>query len=120
MAWYYDTVRIFPQDFTDEGSQEIATLNPLGGGTIHQVFGWSDKTKKLNAYVVGFTDKNAIEALRKTGDTYSVTGPWGDLGDYYLKNVSMKTTNMICQTLRPDLAEDSPVFLASLELWLDE
>jgi len=120
MAWYFDTIRIFPQEFTDEGSQEIAALNPLGGGTLHQIFGWSDLTKKLTAYIVGYTDKDAIEARRKTALTYVISGPWGDLGDYYLKNTSIKATNITCQTLRPDLPEDSPVFMASLELWLDE
>lgn len=118
--WYLDTIRVFPQEFTDEGGQEIAALGPLGGGTIHQIFGWGDLVKRLNAYVVGFTDKEGIEDLRKTALTYVFSGPWGDLGNYYVKNVQMKTTNFICQTLRSDLPDDTPVFIASIELWKDE
>lgn len=118
--WYLDTVRIFPQEFTDDTTQEIAALNPLGGGTIHQTFGYADLTKKLSAYIVGFTDKNAIELMRTTGLTYVFSGIWGDLGSYYLKSASIKTTNFICQTLRSDLPDDTPVFLANLELWKDE
>lgn len=120
MAWYYDTVRIFVPEYTDDSAQEIAALVPLRAGTVHQPFGWNDITTKVSVYVVGFTDKNSLEALRKTGLTYVFSGPWGSLGSFFLKGVSLKPINTICQTLRPDLPIDTPVFTGTLELWKDE
>jgi|SRR3990172_9586372 len=118
--WYLSTIRVFVQEFTDDTFQEIAALNPLGGGTEHQVFGWGDLVKKVNAYIVGDVDKSAIEGLGRTGNTYVFSGPWGSYGLHFVKSVSMKTVPIICQTLRTDLAEDSPVYIANIELWKDE
>lgn len=118
--WTLETTRIYVQKINDATAQEIAALGPLGGGTIHQAFGWNDMITKVSAYVVGFTDKGAIEDMRKTGNTVTFSGTWGVMGEFYLKGCGMEYTNIICQTLRPDLPEGTPVFLADLELWKDE
>jgi hypothetical protein len=41
----------------------------------------------------------------------------GDLGDFYVKKVAFKQIANICQTLRPDLAEDAPMYIFDIELY---
>jgi hypothetical protein len=56
-------------------------------------------------------------ALRKTASAYELISPMGDLGDYYVKKAAAKQIPNVCQTLRPDLAEDSPMYLVDLDLY---
>ncbi|KKN52734.1 hypothetical protein LCGC14_0609710 [marine sediment metagenome] len=125
MAWYLNSIRIFVQGLADDANQIIASLNPLDGGTIHQIFGYSDLTKNVTAIIVGYTDKNALIALTKTGLTYTLSGVDVNatpisFGEYYVKSAKFKQELSICQTIRTDLPDDSPVLVVDLELLKDE
>lgn len=117
MNWTLNNVRIFVQEHASEGGQIIPRLQPLSGGTVLQFFGYESEVKTLNAYVVGDTDRNALLALRKTGSAYTLESPMGSLGGFYVRKVAFKQIPNICQTLRPDLAEDAPMYIFDFELY---
>ena len=120
MAWYIESVRIFPQESVKNFEQIIAELNPLAGGSIYHNFGWSEEKRNVNVYIVGLVDDAAIAAMTTTGTPITLSGPYG-ADDYLLKSAaSSQVPFVICQSIRPDLAEDAPVFIVDLELWLDE
>jgi len=117
MPWTLNSIRIFTQEHDTEGGQIIPRLQPISGGTILQIFGYESEVKNINAYVVGDTDRDALMALRKTGTAYELMSPMGDLGDFYVRKAKYKQIPNICQTLRPDLPEDSPMYLFDFELY---
>jgi hypothetical protein len=119
MTWTYDSTRIFVTDLRDDKDQIVARLNPLAGGTTLHFFGWEDRVTKITCYVVGLTDKEALEALAESATDYELSTPYGSWGDYYLKHATFQLINTICQTLRPDLDDDSPVFKVDLDLYRD-
>jgi hypothetical protein len=118
--WTYGTVRIFTQSLEDTGDQILARLEPLGGGTTIHKFGYGDLISKVSGYIVGLTDRATLITMYRSGNDYTLTTPWASWGDYYLKNLSLKPINSICQTIRPDLADDAPVFEFSFELYKNE
>jgi len=119
MAWYLDTVRIFPQESTKTWDGIMAELNPLAGGSIVHNFGYSEEKRNLNIYIVGTADETSLANMTTTGTAVTLSGPYG-ASDYLVKNVaSSQVPFVICQTLRTDLAEDSPVFVVDVELWKD-
>lgn len=120
MAWYIDTTRIFVQKLNDSNPQIIARLNPLGGGTTLHTFGYEDEITKVNGLFVGLTDREALKAMAKDDGWHTLTTPYGEWGDFKVKTYSDSLTYSICQTLRIDLPEDSPVFEFELELYPDE
>jgi hypothetical protein len=119
MAWTYNSVRIFTQKITPSIRQIIAKLQPLAGGTVYQTFGYETPNYKVSAYLVGETDRAAIEALAKTGATYALVAPEGAIGNFYLDGVSFDRQMVVCQTIRTDLATTSPVYIVDLELSKD-
>lgn len=120
MAWYLDTTRVFPQESVKNHEQIIAELNPLAGGSTYHNFGYSEEKRNVNVYIVGLIDDAAIAAMTTTATTVTLSGPYG-ANDYLLKSASSSQIPfIICQSIRPDLAEDDPVFIVDLELWLDE
>lgn len=119
MDWKINEIRVFTQEFGGDDDQIIARLNPLGGGTILHKFGYDEEISKLKGIVVGDTDMDAIKVLRTTGNSYELKSIYGVQGDYFVKHVSWKMLNSICQTLRPDLDEDAPVYSVELELYED-
>lgn len=118
--WTLNSIRVFVQGFDGDGDQIMAKLQPINSGSIYHTFGYGFLVVALKAKVVGATDMNAIIGLSRTGLSYTLDSPYGTSGDYFVKNVKYSMTQSICQTLRPDLAEDAPVYDVSLELWLDE
>lgn len=117
MSWTIDSTRIFVQKLNDSDVNIIARLQPVAGGTILHNFGYEDEICKLNGFIVGLTDKAALKAMAKDSANHSLTTPWGDWGDYKVKNVSFELVNVVCQTLRSDLDANSPVFTCDLELY---
>lgn len=116
MAWYLDSTRVFVQEHEESDSQIMPRLQPLAGGTVIQLFGYESKIVKVMAIIVGETDRNALRAMAKSGSTHTLTFPDTSTSDFYVKSVGFKQIYNICQTLRPDLAEDASVFNVSLEL----
>ena len=120
MAWYIDNVRVFPQESVKNFEQIIAELNPLAGGSTYHNFGYKEEKRNVNVYIVGIADDDAIAAMTTTGTPVTLSGPYG-VADYLLKSAaSAQVPFVICQSIRPDLDDDSPVFIVDLELWLDE
>ena len=118
--WSYGGVQLIVIDRVMDNDQIIARLNPVGGGTVLQYFGDNDRIEKITAYVVGVTDVALLQSYTTSGVPFTYVTPLGSsISGYSLKHVSIKQLNSICQTIRPDLAEDSPVFSVDLELYQD-
>lgn len=119
--WSYGGVRIFVQDMSTKDEQLMARLNPLAGDTIYHIFGWDELIVNVNAYVVGLTDISALRAFARDGDSHLLASPLSASSGvpYFLKAINTKIVSTTCQTLRSDLADDSPVYIADLELWYD-
>jgi hypothetical protein len=117
--WTYAGRRIYVQEYASDHKQIIPRLNPIGDGTIMQIFGYDERILKINAYVVGWADMTALRLLTTSGVAFDLVTPMEGTYEYYCSSVSDKLTKGICQTLRPDLPEDSPVYIADLELYYD-
>jgi len=117
--WTFNNIRIFVQDKSEDGGSIIAVLQPLSGGSVYHAFGHITPPLKIEAIVVGDVDKNALIALSNAKTPHTLNSPWGSLGSYILKTYSFKNMMSICQTLRPDLDDDVPVYLSSLEFLND-
>ena len=116
MAWYLDTIRIFVTDETENAKQIIARLQPLGGGTVHHIFGYEDDVYKLTSYVVGSGEKDILKSYAKDGDEHNLTTPFDGIFPVLVNNVQVKMINTICQTLDSTKDETEPVYIVELEL----
>lgn len=117
MAWSLNGIRIFVDESKEEAGQIVPRLQPLSGGTVLQVFGYESDIRSIGAIVVGDTDKEALKDLRKDGGEYELLSPRGSLGSFVVKQVNASEVMCICQTLRPDLAADSPVYEVEIQLY---
>lgn len=117
MAWSLDGIRTFVGESKEDAGQIVPRLQPLGGGTVLQTFGYESDIRTIKAIVVGDDDKNGLKDLRKTGGSYTLMSPWGSLGSFIVKKVTVMGIKCICQTLRPDLPEDAPVYEVEIELY---
>ena len=117
MSWTYNSIRIYVQELNDIDVQEIAKLNPFGGGSIYHVFGYQDPITKITGIIVGTTDRSNLRNCKTTGSIYELNTPWGVWCTGYLKQMSTKLQDSICQTMRPDLDSDAPVFDVELEIY---
>lgn len=114
--WSLNGIRVFTQDLKEDVAQIIPRLQPLSGGTVLQTFGYETDIYSLSVIVVGKTDKNALKTLTR-GGTVALIGPEGSEGNFEVKSVSAHRIRVICQTLRPDLPDDSPVFEVDIQLY---
>ena len=117
--WSYAGVRIFVQEAQTGTKQIIPRLNPIGAGTILQIFGYDEGIRKINAYVVGWEDMSILRSLTTSGISFNLATPQEGTYAFFCNDVQDKMVMTICQTLRPDLPEDSPVYLVDLELYVD-
>ena len=121
--WQYNGIRIFPQTMKDTQGQIIPRLSPLSGGTVLQVFGYDSPIVTLSAIVVGDADKASLKVLTTTGLSYDLqyrdgsVGSYTTVGTYYVKTLTFQRTMATCQTIRPDLPTDSPVYNVDFELY---
>jgi L-lactate permease len=118
MAWTFNGTRIFVQNISESLKQIIARLQPLSGGTVLHIFGYDSEVTKLSGIIVGNTDKAALIVLAKTGTSYTLVSPEGSLGSFYVSSVTFSRIPSICQTLRGDLASNSPLYNVELELYI--
>ena len=117
--WSYAGVRIFVQEIATGVKQIIPRLNPIGAGTILQIFGYDEGIRKVNAYVVGWGDISILRSLTTSGISFDLATPQEGTYPFFCNDVQDKMIKTICQTLRPDLPEESPVYLVDLELYPD-
>jgi len=119
--WELDSVRTFVTKFSTGDQQIVARLQPLSGASVHQFFGYESPVLKINAFVVGNTDRDAIRSKVRDGTTHALNYNSSPIfGNLIVKNASFDMKLSICQTLRSDLAEDAPVYECEIELWQDE
>lgn len=119
-GWWLDGIRLFVSESKIENGQIVPRLQPLGGATILQTFGYESEVKNLSAIVVGDVDMAALNLLITTGSGYVLDSPEGVVGsDYIVKNVTASRIHTICQTIRPDLDSESPVYQVEIQLYDD-
>jgi len=115
--WTYGNIRIFAQSEVDAGAQIIPRIQPLGGGTILQVFGHEDVIKTITAIIVGTDDADHMDTLVASGVAFPLVGPEGAMGNYYPKTIGVTRQLSAYQTIRQDLDCTAPVYLVNLELY---
>ena len=117
-GWWLDGIRLFVSESKVEAGQIVPRLQPLGGATILQTFGYESEVKNLSAIVVGEADMESIKLLRTTGSGYLLNSPEGIVGSgYIVKNITASRIHTICQTIRPDLDDESPVYQVDIQLY---
>jgi len=121
MPWTIDGTRIFVNESKEDAGQIVPRLQPLGGATVLQTFGYESGITNLSALIVGDVDRDAIKLLRTTGLSYVLESPEypvpSGMGEYTVKSVSISRESCICQTIRPDLDTDAPVYRIELQLY---
>jgi len=115
--WILGDIRIYVEDIKDTKAQNVVRLQPVEGGTVHQVFGYTYPIINITGKVIGFTDKEALEDLAETGSSHTLRGYGKIYGSYYIANMSFTRVYSISQTIRPDLDCDAPIFTVDLELY---
>lgn len=113
-------VTIFITKWQPTWKQTVARLHPLGGGTVYHTFGYENQIARAEGFLVGYSDLSSMEVFSQSEATIEVFHPQaGSYGDFYLAQMQADELSTVCQTLRPDLDEDAPVFKVSLELYYD-
>jgi hypothetical protein len=119
--WYLDSTRIFVQKYDTTNAQVVTRLQPLSGLSIHQIFGAESETIEITALIVGSGDYSTLKSKVRDGNKHTLTGPYGiNYSDIIVKSMKSTLTNSICQTIRPDLDPEAPVYSVNLELYRDE
>jgi hypothetical protein len=117
--WTLDNVRIITQDQEADNKQIIPRLQPINGGTHLQIFGYESEILRLSTTVVGSGDLFALKDMAKDGLYHTLISPLYS-GEYLVTSLKHKWVQSICQSLRPDLPEDSPVFTVDIELQIED
>lgn len=114
--WTLNGIRIIATQRDADHNNIIASLNPLGGGTVNQHFGYEDEVQQITCVVVGDEDLDSLKALAKTALSYTLSGAEGVLGDFMVRKFSYTRKPIWRQTLRTDLSPYSPVYNCTIEL----
>jgi len=117
--WTFGGVRVFVQALPDSLKQIIARLQPVQGGTVHQIFGYESPVFKLKAYIVGQDDKDTLDEFYKDGNVHTLSGYWGIVGDFYVSSMSFDPQPVVYQTLRTDLDCNAQIYVVDMELFQD-
>lgn len=124
--WFIDDVRIILTEIDEDDKAIVSKLNPFGGGTVHQYWGWEEEAISLKAYVVGKTDKDTLVAAERDGDPHLFIGSgfinsdWNRATTVFIEDIKWSPINTTCQTIRPDLPSNSRVYVASFTLSTEE
>jgi len=114
--WTYNSIRITVIDLKEETEQIIAKLQPVDAGTVFQTFGYMNDSFPLQCYIVGSGDVNALKALARTGNTYSLAFDGTSLGNFYLDKITAQWMSTYRQTFRTDKSPTDLVYKAAMEL----
>lgn len=115
--WTLDSTRIFVSDWKESENQIIPRLQPLDGGTTLQIFGYENPITHITGLVVGLTDKNTLKGFTTDGVEHTLLGPYSISGSFLVKSVSATMIQSVCQTIRPDLDQDSPVYTVEIDFF---
>lgn len=121
MAWRYNGIRVYADKYDTKTERNIARLNPLSGSTILHMFGTDSEIINFGGLVATDSDMDALKALVSTSSSYTLSGPEGIIGDYYLKGLKAGRTpiTFICLFDRPAVSGNAPVYDVEMELYLD-
>jgi len=122
MGWKFNSTRIYVQQLETSNEQIIARLQPLDTGTVLHIFGYDSEKLNLGGLIITTTDEEALVALSKTGLSYTLSGPEGNLGDWFVKSVKTKRNDYSFTKLfdRPLLGCEEPTYQLQMELYIDE
>jgi hypothetical protein len=96
-------------------------LQPIGGGSVLQSFGYDSTVRNVTAIVVGDTIEQAIEAFSKDGgSSHALVSPEGSLGSWVVKDYNSNRTESTCQTIDISQPEDAPVYDVEMTLWRED
>jgi hypothetical protein len=115
MGWSLGSVTIYTQDMGGNTKQIIARLNPLGGGTIKQIFGYDEEILQVKAYVVGETNLATLKGYATDKTARALVGQTTNYGNYYIASISWSRVPAIYQTLTAVC--DDPLFTVNLDLY---
>ena len=115
--WTLAGFRIVVQDKEGSVKQIIPRLQPLAGGTVHQIFGYETEITKLVGVVVGEATISGLKNLTTTGIEYPLVGWDIPYGDYLVSSVAEKRSEAIYQTIDYNQDCDAPVFTVEIELY---
>jgi len=119
--WMIDSTRIYVQDFNRTNNQIVAKLQPISSKTVYHIFGDESEIINLEGIVVGNNDRNYLKSIVHDGNLHSLTGYYSiSYNDIIIHSVKDKLLKTICQTIRPDLGADAPVYSVSIELYRNE
>ena len=119
MPWTLGGIRIYVQELGREEEQIIPRLQPLNGGTVHQIYGYQDPIISLAGIVVGSGDCLTLHSFTTSGTMFTLSSPEGILGDYYVKSVKDSRSPYPFQFIRRDLDCMTPVFDLDVTLYKD-
>ncbi len=121
MSWTLGGTRIYVRGFDEGRKQIIARLQPLNATTILHIFGNESPILQLMGTVATTADKDALEAMTTTQNSYALVGPEGSLGNWYASNWKSKRLPIECFSLfdRPTLSGTEPLYEVSMELFID-
>jgi hypothetical protein len=125
-SWYIDNIKIILTDLDEEDKAIVSKLTPIGGGTVHQYWGWEEEAISLKAYVVGKADKDALLVIERDGSSHEFVGSgfgnadWNNRITVFIDDIKWTSTNTQCQTIRSDLPTNSRVYIASFSLSTEE
>ena len=122
MAWTYNNITLYVQKIEDGSNQIIARLQPVNNKTVLQTFGYESDIYNINALIVTDSDRDSLRNLRKTGTSYTLSGPEGIVDSFFLRGFKASRTNSVNINVwdRPSLDPLSPVYVIDMELYLDE
>lgn len=119
--WYIDDIRIYTQKYDGVDNQIVARLQPLNNLTVHHIFGKESEIITIDALVVGNTDLNALKSKVRDGNVHSITGNYNIFyNDIIIHSLKYSLLKIICQNIRPDLPENTPVYTVTMELYRNE
>jgi len=119
MPWTLGGIRIYVQELGKEAEAIIPRLQPLNGGTVHQIYGYQDPITMLKGLVVGSGDMLRLESFLTSGIEFNFNSPEGNLGNFFVKAVKNSRSEYPFQTIRQDMDCMTPVYNVDVTLYKD-
>jgi len=120
-TWTYGGVRVFVTDIEGQSKQIVARLFPYQSATVHQVFGWEDKTRVFGGKVVGGANVQLLESFTQSGVSFELANPGnaGVLGNFILSSIDYTRDKFIKQTIDTTQDPYTPVYTVKMSLLYD-
>jgi len=121
--WTFGGVRIYVTDMEDTYKMVVARLQPFGGGTTIQRFGYEDPIFKVVAKVVGSTNLDTITQMVAYRDYQALIQYDDSMTEVFNEsllpvNIVVTRDNSVYQTIDPTQDCRAPVYTITMELHL--